>query len=218
MALFDLRGATARYDGRAVLSDISLRIAAGERVALVGRSGAGKSTLLKLLYEQSTVEVALLPQELGLVRVLSVFHNIFIGRLSRNSAWYNLVNLIRPLAKEVAAVKAIAERLGIDDKVFTPVGQLSGGQQQRTAVGRALFQDSPVLLGDEPVSAVDGHQSRAVLQSINDQYETVILAMHDIALAIAYADRIVGLRDGRIVIDQPTAGMNPADLDDLYRN
>ncbi len=217
MALFDLREASARYDGRAVLSDISLRIAEGERVALVGRSGAGKSTLLKLLYEQRAAEAALLPQELGLVRVLSVFHNIYMGRLNRHSAWYNLVNLIRPMAKEVAPARALAERLGIGEKLFAPVGQLSGGQQQRTAVARALHQGSKVLIGDEPVSAVDEHQSRSVLQAINDSCPTVIIAMHDTALAIDYTDRVIGLRGGRIVMDQPTAGMTPADLDDLYR-
>ena len=217
MALFDLREASARYDGRAVLSDISLRIAEGERVALVGRSGAGKSTLLKLLYEQRAAEAALLPQELGLVRVLSVFHNIYMGRLNRHSAWYNLVNLIRPMAKEVDPVRAMAERLGIGEKLFAPVGQLSGGQQQRTAVARALHQGSKVLIGDEPVSAVDEHQSRSVLQAINDSCPTVIIAMHDTALAIDYTDRVIGLRGGRIVMDQPTAGMTPADLDDLYR-
>jgi len=151
------------------------------------------------------------------VRVLSVFHNIYMGRLNRHSAWYNLVNLIRPMAKEVTPVRAMAERLGIGEKLFAPVGQLSGGQQQRTAVARALHQGAKVLIGDEPVSAVDDHQSRIVLQAINDCCPTVIIAMHDTALAIEYTDRIIGLRGGRIVLDQPTAGMTPSDLDDLYR-
>lgn len=218
MPLFDLRNAAARYNDAAVLSDITLSIDAGERVALVGQSGAGKSTLLRMLYEQRAKEAALLPQELGLVRVLSVFHNIYMGSLNKHSAWYNFVNLIRPMSREVAAVRTISERLGLEEKLFEPAGELSGGQQQRTAVGRALNQDSKILIGDEPVSAVDEHQSRIVLESINERHETVLIAMHDIDLAITYTDRIVGLRDGAIALDQPTAGMVPSDLDDLYRN
>lgn len=218
MGLFDLRNADARYNGAAVLSNITLSIDAGERVALVGQSGAGKSTLLRMLYEQRAEEAALLPQELGLVRVLSVFHNIYMGRLNQHSAWYNFVNLVRPMAREVSAVRDITIRLGLEEKLFEPTGELSGGQQQRTAVGRALNQGSDILIGDEPVSAVDEHQSRVVLESINERHKTVLIAMHDITLAIAYSDRIIGLRDGGIVMDQPTAGMVPSDLDDLYRN
>ncbi len=218
MPLFDLRNADARYNGTAVLSNISLSIADGERVALVGPSGAGKSTLLRMLYEQRAEEAALLPQELGLVRVLSVFHNIYMGRLNQHSAWYNFVNLMRPMAREVSAVREITVRLGLEDKLFEPTGELSGGQQQRTAVGRALNQGSDILIGDEPVSAVDEHQSRVVLESINERHKTVLIAMHDTTLAITYADRIIGLRDGLIALDQPTAGMVPSDLDDLYRH
>lgn len=218
MALFELRDAHARYDDATVLSGITLSIAAGERVALVGRSGAGKSTLLRMLYEQRAAEAALLPQELGLVRVLSVFHNIYMGRLDRHPVWYNFVNLMRPMPKEVIRAQTIADRLGLEDKLFAPAGELSGGQQQRTAVGRALNQESKILIGDEPVSAVDEHQSRVVLENINERHETVLLAMHDIGLAIAFTDRIVGLRDGVIALDQPTAGMTASDLDDLYRD
>jgi len=218
MPLFDLRNADARYNDATVLRGISLSIEAGERVALVGRSGAGKSTLLRMLYEQRPGNAALLPQELGLVRALSVFHNIYMGRLNRHSVWYNLVNLIRPMAREVAPVRAIAVRLGLEEKLFEPAAELSGGQQQRTAVARALNQGSKVLIGDEPVSAVDEHQSRIVLESINERHETVIIAMHDTALALTYANRVVGLRGGAIVLDQPTAGMAPSDLDDLYRD
>ncbi len=218
MALFDLQDVSARYNGRVVLDKISLRIVEGERVALVGRSGAGKSTLLRLLYEQHAGTASLLPQELGLVRSLSVFHNIYIGRLNKHSAWYNLANLIRPMATEIDTIRAIAQRMDIEDKLFEPVGELSGGQQQRTAVARALYQASPILIGDEPVSAVDEHQARMVLENINKIHPTVLIAMHDTTLAIAYTDRIIGLRDGKIVLDRPTAGMTPADLNDLYRS
>ena len=217
MALFDLQDFSARYNGRVVLDTISIRIAEGERVALVGRSGAGKSTLLRLLYEQQAATAALLPQELGLVRTLSVFHNIYMGSLGRHPVWYNLANLIRPLGKEVDAIRAIARRMDIEKKLFEPVGQLSGGQQQRTAVARALYQGSQILIGDEPVSAVDEYQARRVLENINANHPTVLIAMHDTTLAIAYTDRIIGLRNGKIVLDRPTAGMTPADLNDLYR-
>ena len=92
MGLFALREVNIRYDGYDVLKDISLRIDKGERVSLVGKSGAGKSTLLKLFYQQQRAETALVPQELGLVKLLSVFHNVYIGRLHRHGSWYNLTN------------------------------------------------------------------------------------------------------------------------------
>jgi len=160
--------------------------------------------------------VALVPQELGLVNTLSVFHNVYMGRLNRHNALYNLANLLRPWPREVAAVVPVLERLDLDAKLFEPAGQLSGGQQQRTAVARALHQGSPILMGDEPVSAVDEHQSRRVLDAIVEGHDTVVLAMHDTALAIAYSDRVIGLDDGRITLDASSAGMRPGDLDELY--
>lgn len=159
----------------------------------------------------------MLPQELGLVRVLSVFHTIYMGQLNRLSAWYNFVNLVRQMEREVEMVRTVADRLGLVEQLFTPAGELSGGQQQRTAVGRALNQGSDILIGDESVSAVDEYQSRNVQESINEHHDTVLLTMHDIDLAITYTARIVGLRVGAIVIDQPTAGMVFLNLDDLYR-
>ena len=216
MPLFDLRDATVRYDGKAVLSSVTLRIARGERVALVGRSGAGKSTLLTLLHRQRRADAALVPQDPGLVRSLSVFHNVYMGRLDRNPTWYNLVNLAWPLEREVRAVRRVVERLGLAEQLFQAAGELSGGQQQRTAVGRALYQDGEVLLGDEPVSAVDGHQARTVLDAIVEAHDTVVLAMHDIDLALAYCDRIVGVQDGRIALDEPADGMRREDLAPLY--
>ena len=215
--LFSLEKKTIQYNGHVILSDISLSIEEGSKIALVGQSGAGKSTLLTQLYEASNRDVALVPQELGLVRNLSVFHNIYMGRLNRHGAFYNILNLIKPTQKELTNVRPIAEKLGLVDKLFAPVQELSGGQQQRTAVGRAIFKGSPVFFGDEPVSAVDEHQSHTVLSTIMKSHKTVILSMHDVKLALHYSDRVIGLKNGVKVLDESTRGMKTSDLDDLYQ-
>jgi phosphonate transport system ATP-binding protein len=216
--VFDLKQASASYNGRIVLSDISLSVRPGERVALVGESGAGKSTLLNLFYQQHRARAALVPQDPALVRTLSVFHNVYIGCLHRHKSLYNLLNLVRPRGEEVERVRPILRLLGLEDKMFTPAGELSGGQQQRTSVARALYQERDVLLGDEPVSAVDVHQARAVLTAINEAHGTVILAMHDVDLALAFTDRVIGLKGGKIALDQPSSGLKQSDLDSLYKN
>ena len=216
MAMFEIKNESAGYNGKTVLHNISVTVSQGERVALVGPSGAGKSTLLGLLYAQQKRQAALVPQVSALVRALSVFHNVYIGRLHEHSAWYNVLNLIYPLRKEMDAVLPTLERLGMADKLLTAAGELSGGQQQRTGVARALYHGGAAILGDEPVSAVDAHQSRVVLEAINETYDTVVLAMHDVALALKYTDRLIGLRAGRIVFDSPTMGMKASDLDDFY--
>lgn len=219
MGLFELCEESIGYDGHEVLREISLRIDQGERVALVGKSGAGKSTLLQLFYRQQHAKTAIIPQDLGLVKLLSVFHNVYMARLHRHRTWYNLLNLMRPQRREVAAVRALVEQLQMgEDKLYAPVGKLSGGQQQRTAVARAIHQGEKILMADEPVSSVDEHQSRLVLEAINAAHDTVLLAMHDVDLALAYTDRVVGLKQGRIVMDQPTAELEATDLDCLYQN
>lgn len=216
MTALRLEGATARYNDAAVLREVSLTIPAGQRVALVGRSGAGKTTLLRLLHDRYRDAGALIPQELGLVPTLSVFHNVYMGRLNAHPTWYNLVNLVRPLDREVAAVRPWLERLGLDDKLFAPVGELSGGQRQRTAVARALIQGTGLVLGDEPVSAVDLPQAHNVLRAINARARTVVLAMHDVELALAYTDRVIGLQDGTIVVDRTSGSLSAQELAELY--
>ena len=214
--VFRLQDAGAAYNGHAVLSGVSLEIQAGEKVALVGKSGAGKSTLLGLLYAQVGARAALIPQEGALVRPLSVFHNIYMGRLHRHSSWYNLRNLVWPARREVDSVTRIAETLGLTDKLFTPTGQLSGGQQQRTAVGRALYHGGDVVLGDEPVSSVDAHQARDVLAALKQNHQTIVLAMHDIELALEFTQRVVGIQSGKLVMDEASKGLTPKDLAPLY--
>jgi phosphonate transport system ATP-binding protein len=217
MTLLQLSDEVAGYQGKTILRDLTLSIEAGERIALVGESGAGKSTLLRLIYERCRDQAALVPQDSGLVQSLSVFHNVYMGRLHTHSVWRNFRNLLKPAPDDIATVRPIVEELRLEEKLFSPVAELSGGQQQRTAVGRALYNTGDVLIGDEPVSAVDEHQARYILGTLNNQKKTVVLAMHDRTLALEFTDRVVGIRDGRIVLDEATAGMVPGDLDDLYK-
>jgi len=216
MSLLELEGTTVRYHGKVVLCDVSLTIKHGERVALIGESGAGKSTLLRVIFEQLGGAAAIVPQDFGLVKTLSVFHNVYMGRLHRYSVWRNFRNLIRPERERIVEVREVLASLGLEDLLFSPVGDLSGGQQQRTAVARALYQGAGVLLGDEPVSAVDELQSRVILQTIQDATQTVILAMHDIDLALAFTDRVIGLKAGRIALDSATSCVKRSELMGLY--
>lgn len=206
------------YGGAVVLRNVSVSIKTGERVALVGESGAGKSTLLAVLQARFHDQAALIPQEPGLVSSLSVFHNIYMGRLHVNPTWYNLLNLVWPRPKEIASIRTLAERLGLADKLFERAGALSGGQRQRTAVCRALFQGGDVVLGDEPVSAVDNHQARMVLDTLYGAFPTLVLAMHDVELALQYSSRVIGLKQGVIALDKSSVGLQPADLDFLYKD
>ena len=203
-----LHGATAGYDGRQVLHGLDLSFQAGERVSVLGKSGSGKSTLLGLLYGQLAHTAALIPQAAALVRPLSVFHNVYMGRLDRHSTWRNLRMLAWPARAEVAAVGAVLDLVGMQDKLFARAGALSGGQQQRASVARALYNGRPVIIGDEPVSALDPIQAAAVLGVLAARHETLILAMHDVKLALAVSDRIVVLDAGRVALDAPARDLS----------
>jgi len=216
MNVLALDEVTASYGGERALGPVSLGVRRGERLALVGRSGAGKSTLLKMLHDPARRDLAVMPQDLGLVQALSVFHNVYMARLNVQPTWYNLVNLVRPLSGEVEAVTAVLERLGMAGKLWAPVGELSGGQRQRVAVARCLHQQAQVLLADEPVSALDGPRAESVMGALTGAFETSVLAMHDVALALRYTDRVVGIEQGRIVLDEPSSNLTAEDLAPLY--
>lgn len=198
-----LENVTAAYGGEPVLRDVSLQIDAGERVAIMGRSGAGKSTLLNLMYRSSVEGAALIPQAGALVANLSVFHNVFMGRLDRHTTLYNLRTLIWPSGHEVEAVGEVLSAVGLQDKLFAKAGELSGGQQQRVSAARAIYNGRPILVGDEPVSALDRVQAGDVLRLLSGRYQTKIFALHDIRLALEHTARVVLLERGRIVLDEP---------------
>ena len=215
-SLLELRGASAGYAGRPVLHGLDLVLRPGEHVAVLGRSGAGKSTLLGLLYQRLGDRAALIPQTAALVGTLSVFHNVYMGRLDRHPALRNLRMLAFPAREEVEAVRQVLAGFGMQDFLFRRAGALSGGQQQRVSVARALYNGRPVVLGDEPVSALDRMQGAEVLRRLAARHGTMVLAMHDIGLALAHAHRILVLDAGRIVLDAPAADLAVADLLPFY--
>ncbi|UYG00387.1 phosphonate ABC transporter ATP-binding protein [Halomonas sp. GD1P12] len=217
MSDFVLQNAEAYYGATRVLEPLSLTIDKGEHVALIGKSGAGKSTLLSLMYDRwQTQPVALMPQALGLVDTLSVFHNVYMGRLDRHRWWRNLATLAKPWKRDIDEIVALLDDVGIGEKRWTPCGELSGGQRQRVAAARVLYQQGELLLADEPVSALDGPQASAIMGKLTQGYPRTVLAMHDLELALAFCTRIVGLKEGAIALNAPSKTLTAASLQDLY--
>lgn len=214
---FDLHNICLEYQGKSILRNINLNIVPGERVALVGKSGVGKSTLLKYLRGLQPHKIAWCPQQKGLVPMLSVYHNIYMGALDRHSTFFNIVNLIKPAIRPLTEIKSLSEQLLLGDDLFTSVDQLSGGQQQRTAIGRALYQKREIFLGDEPVTAVDELQAEQLLKVIQQNHSTIILALHDIDQALRTCNRIIGLQDQLIVLDAASNTLSANDLHSLYQ-
>lgn len=230
------------HGGTAAVRGVSLTVAPGERVALVGPSGAGKTTLLRLLAGLSRPDrgavtlhgrpladlrpggeltrlVGLMPQRLDLVPQLSVKHNVQAGLLGRWGLLRSLAALLLPL-EQPRALEAVA-RVGLSGRLHTRVGHLSGGEQQRVALARLLVQDPRVLLVDEPISSLDPARSDDLLELLTDLAgdgtRTVITSLHEPAFARRHFGRIVGLRDGTVVFDAPAAEVADADLAALYR-
>lgn len=216
MSGFDLTGLSASFGGERVIGPLSLSVKTGERVGLVGRSGAGKSTLISLIHQQVGRASSLVPQDLGLVNALPVFHNVFMGQLDTHSAWYNTMTLIRPFSRDRSAVRALLKEISMREKIWIPTASLSGGQRQRVAIARALFRQSSLLLADEPVSALDGPMSHLVMDLLSKRFDSSVIALHDVELALKYCTRIVGIEDGQIALDEPSDRLTPSDITPLY--
>jgi putative ABC transport system ATP-binding protein len=201
------------------LAGVSLRIARGEFVAIMGSSGSGKSTLMHILgcldaptagrYLLDGVDVRDIPED-----ELADLRNRKIGFVFQS---FNLVarttalaNVELPLAyaglgrrERRARAAAALEAVGLEDRLHHLPSELSGGQQQRTAVARAIVTDPAIVLADEPTGNLDSHSTReilAVFDSINAQGRTVVLITHESDVA-ARARRVVRLSDGRVVSD-----------------
>lgn len=222
---------------------MSLVVAPGERIALIGPSGAGKSTLLGLC--NATVvptrgvvrfsgrevrdtdewrrtdgrRIATIYQQLHLSGRLKVVHNVNAGALGGWSTRRALWSLVSP--RETAAVGAILERLGIGEKLQARTEQLSGGEQQRVAIARALRQDPELMLADEPTASLDPARAEEIMTLLASlaasDGRALLVSQHDVSLALRTCDRVVGLRDGRVVIDALVGDVDAHVADDLYR-
>ena len=213
---FYLQNESISYLENVILDSLTLEIKKGEKVALLGKSGSGKSTLIKRLYELKKEESSYIPQELGLVNNLSVFHNVYIARLDDYSTFYNIRNLIKPASKEVEEIKNILQNFDLEDKLFVKNHDLSGGQKQRTAIARSLFNQKKILLADEPISALDEYLSSKVLQVLDKKYETIVCAIHNVDLAVKHFERVIGLKNGKILVDKKCSQLTDDDRQKLY--
>lgn len=240
-----LNSVTCRFGSVVALDAVSLAVAPGERVALVGPSGAGKSTLLsllngsltptsgevqvlgKLLEKLSTHQRRQLQRQVGtvyqqhnLVANLSVIHNVNAGHLGRWPLWKAMWSLAWP--QQVSVARQALAQLGLADKLYARTERLSGGQQQRVALARVLVQDPAIVLADEPVASVDPARSHDMMKLLCElvsslgENRTLVISLHDVALAKAYCDRIIGLRQGRILFDLPSEAVTDEQLTRLY--
>jgi tungstate transport system ATP-binding protein len=211
-ALVSLRNASVRYGAAAgavhALREVSLQVAAGERIALVGANGCGKSTLLRLLHgllqpttgtveRNPAVRQAMLFQRPYLMR-LSVQGNVALGLWLRGTPW--------PRAKALA-IEAL-QRVGLSDLALRPANKLSGGQQQRVALARAWALAPQVLLLDEPTASLDPHAKREVEALIGDFAHdgsglTLLFASHNLGQVKRLATRVLYLEQGRVLADLP---------------
>ncbi len=225
------------------LAGVSLVIERGEFVAIMGSSGSGKSTLMAILggldrpssgqYFLDGVDVARL-DEPALARIRSerlgfVFQSFNL--LARTSA---IENVALPLfyagagpvhrGPRLARARAALALLGLADRERNTPGQLSGGQQQRVAIARALINEPSLLLADEPTGNLDSRTSHEIMDTLvalnRDRGVTIVVVTHEPDIA-AYADRVVTMRDGRIVSDvrprQAGAATNHHPLDQVAR-
>ncbi|MGH3239337.1 MAG: phosphonate ABC transporter ATP-binding protein [Spirillospora sp.] len=238
-----VRGLAKSFGGRTVLSGFDLDVAPGEVVALLGANGSGKSTALKCVVglvrpdqgraavfgadlldgsrtaDRTRTRVAVVFQQIHLVRRRSALDNVCagaLGRLPLRRSWTPLA-FPRELREEAMAC---LDRVGLADRAHERVAALSGGQQQRVALARALCQRAVVLLADEPVSALDPSAAERVMSVMTDLARSTSIAvaavLHQPELARRHADRLVGLRGGRIAFSGPAADVTQEQISHLY--
>lgn len=215
--MFHLEDTNIAYGDLPVLHQINLRIERGEQIALIGPSGAGKTTLLRHLFGQHPENAALIHQDYALVPKLSVFHNVYMGRLDRTPLLRNVRNLLRPHPDDLRDVTTILDQLQLHNKAHAPAATLSGGQKQRTAIARALYRGDQVLLADEPVAAVDSQHAQAILNHLKASVPTLLVSLHSVQLAMECFTRIIALREGRVVYDGSSEKLSTDQLQAIFQ-
>ncbi len=239
--LLTLQNITVRGRNQPRLDQVSLQLRPGERVALLGPSGAGKSTLIgvanglltpdhgQVLWQgeprargvrtrrRQQARIGTLWQDLRLIEELTVQQNLNAARLAVWGWPRALLNLLLPL--DTAACAAVLQRLDLEPALLQqPVSALSGGQRQRVALARLLRQEPLLLLADEPLASLDPRLAAdllTLLLELSSPPRGLLLSLHRPDLLAGF-DRVVGLRAGRLVFDQPCASLESGQLEALY--
>jgi phosphonate transport system ATP-binding protein len=239
-----IEGLSKRYaTGDLALDNVSLTVPDGQVMALIGPSGAGKSTLIRcvnrlveptagsvrlgetdlarlgdLALRRARRRMGMIFQEYALVERLTVMENVLSGRLGYVGFWRSWLRRF-PLS-DVEEAFRLLNRVGLDHMVDKRADALSGGQRQRVGIVRALMQNPELLLVDEPTASLDPKTSRQIMRLIielaKERGLAAIINIHDVLLAQQFAERIVGLRAGRIVFDGSAAAMTPEVLTAIY--
>ena len=223
-----VRHLASALDAMPALKSINLCVSAGEQIAIIGPSGAGKTTLLhtmaaaiqpydgvlhfmgKSMWSLSHRErhalrrhLFLAPQTPPLPSRQRVVTSVLAGRLPAWSLWQAIRNLIKPI--DPALAWQALSRFQLQDKLYARVDRLSGGERQRCALARLLVSDASLLIVDEPLSALDPSLALQTLQVLQQEAHqaqaTLICSLHQVELARAHFQRIIGLRDGQIMFD-----------------
>lgn len=235
---------TMRYpNGKVAMSGFDLTVRAGELTVVLGGNGSGKTTLLRCVTRVlaptegeiwlgdtnlaelagERLRVARLPlamiwQQANLVRRRSVLANVASGALGRHSGlWVALGGLP---SEELHRAYHYLGQVGLADLGEQRAGTLSGGQAQRVAIARALAQQPKVLLADEPVASLDPEAAHEIMRLLrylaSEQKLAVLCVLHQVELAYEYADRVVGIRGGRMVFDLPSQDLPRESVRQLY--
>ena len=233
----------ARVGARPALQGISLRVASGEPVAVIGPSGAGKTTLLQVMacclrppqgslrlgeqnpwalprpaLQRLRGRLFLAPQTPPLPPRQRVVTAVLAGALPAMGLWQSLRSLVYPT--DLAGAFDALNHFDLGDKLFDRVDRLSGGERQRVGLARALMAPASLWLIDEPLSALDPTRAlqatRALVAAAQARQATLVATLHQVDMALAHFPRIVGLRDGVLAFDLPTAQVTPERLARLY--
>ncbi|HUM11533.1 MAG TPA: ATP-binding cassette domain-containing protein [Myxococcaceae bacterium] len=245
---FSLRGVRRRFHGRAgpvaALDRVSLEVAPGERLVVLGPSGAGKTTLFGVLNttlrpSEGTVRfegqevmglsrrslravrrrIGTVFQQPRLVPSLTVRQNALLGRVGHWSLADALRSWVRPSGEDLARVDAALAAVGLQRRATARADELSGGEQQRVAIARVLVQEPAAVLADEPFSSLDPALRESMgelLLGVAARGRTLVAVMHDVDFALRHFPRVVGLGAGRVLFDLPTAQVTPSLLEQLY--
>ena len=226
------------------LDNINLKIDRGEFVAIIGLSGAGKSTLIRTINRMIDItsgkltvngkevnnlkgkelrkfrrKIGMIFQSFNLVTRTSVIKNVLTAKVP-DIPFVRSAFSIFTKDEKLQALEAL-DKVGIVEKAFIRADQLSGGQQQRVALARTLAQNPEIILADEPVAALDPITARRVMEDfrkINKEMNiSILINIHHVELALNYADRIIGIRDGKIVYDGKAEDVTEEILDDIYK-